>query len=52
MKELVKLWREFMKEWAFDPKNIADIDGEERMMKPTFFDFMDWVHRNYDTDKA
>jgi hypothetical protein len=46
MTEIIKLWRIFMKEWVAKQRREATPEG--MMLKPSFYDFMDWVSENSD----
>lgn len=47
MQDLIKNWREFMKEWSADHSHrIRDrwgVLGELSIKKPEFYDFMEWL---------
>ncbi len=45
MKEIIKKWRQFMEEWKKRPEKYIEIEGERRMYKPDFFDFMEWLSK-------
>lgn len=47
MKEMLQLWRPFMEYWKEFPHGSVP---EGMMLKPGFFDFMDWVSKQYDDE--
>lgn len=50
MQELISKWQQFMIEWNANPQNHRQIDmtgegkyTENRIFKPDFYDFMEWL---------
>ncbi len=44
MHQLIKQYEQFWEEWKNDPdKQVKDTNGEERVLRPSFHDFMRWL---------
>lgn len=41
--EIITLFKEFMREWVKNPDNECNIDGENKVKKPSWYDFMEWL---------
>lgn len=46
MKDIIKKWKQFAAWW--DETHLVIIDGQKKILKPSFFDFMDWLAMHED----
>jgi len=54
MKEVIKQWQIFINQWTKIEDNISKADKivvleeyERMFLKPSFYDFMEWLSKNY-----
>ena len=45
MNEIIIQWKIFMKFWNEGDKNTVEFDGKKRKIKPSFYDFMEWLSK-------
>ena len=45
MNEIIKNWKQFRKEW-YEKQPLIDYgEGQKGRLKPTFYDFMEWLSK-------